>query len=310
MSQNLVRAQIVDIAVGMLVIASLLSVIIYYSFTLQPNQELAVYVFDLAIVILLVIEFYYRLKASGEGSKFLVKHWYALPAMLPLVLFAYVDYQVPGVDLSLLSFITFFRLFKLYYLLRHFRRNEFAYLTAFLAITIIFSSISILFVEPSNPQASIVNIGDALWWSISTMTTVAYGDVYPVTIEGKVIAVILMFAGIGILWTFVAAVSSKLVAEKIEKKAVGRDVYQSIADAANQPIVMSPEKGGNTAAASKKNTREKSSKKKGGPNYDTLIDMVEILRNLDQKDYDALVEIITTWKRDDDKKRTMEKEKE
>jgi hypothetical protein len=42
------------------------------------------------------------------------------------------------------------------------------------------------------------------------------------------------------------------VAEKIEKKAVGRDVYQSIADAANQPIVMSPEKGGNTAAASKK----------------------------------------------------------
>jgi hypothetical protein len=38
--------------------------------------------------------------------------------------------------------------------------------------------------------------------------------------------------------------------------------------------------------------------------------MVEILRNLDQKDYDALVEIITIWKRDDDKKRTMEKEKE
>jgi Ion channel len=178
-----------------------------------------------------------------------------------------------------------------------------------LAITIIFSSISILFVEPNNPQASIVNIGDALWWSISTMTTVAYGDVYPVTVEGKVIAVILMFAGIGILWTFVAAVSSKLVAEKIEKKAVGRDVYQSIADAANQPSVLSPEKD-NAAPASKKNTREKSSKKKGGPNYDTLIDMVEILRNLDQKDYDALVEIITTLKMDDDKKMTMEKEKE
>ena len=73
---------------------------------------------------------------------------------------------------------------------------------------------------------------------------------------------------------------------------------------------MSPEKGGNTAAASKENTQEKSSKRKGGPNYDTLIDMVEILRNLDQKDYDALVEIIAAWKRDDDKKRTMEKEKE
>jgi hypothetical protein len=126
-----------------------------------------------------------------------------------------------------------------------------------------------------------------------------------------VIAVILMFAGIGILWTFVAAVSSKLVAERIEKKEDGRDVYQSISNTPNQSIVKSPEKGGNTAASSKKNAREKSSKKKGGPNYDALIDMVEILRRLDQKDYDTLVEIITTWKRDDDdEKRTMESEKE
>lgn len=309
MSQNLVRSQKVEIAVGMVVVASLLSVIIYYSFTLQPNQELAVYVFDFAIVILLAVDFYYRLKASGEGSRFLVKHWYELPAFLPLLLFAYVDDQVPGVDLSVLSFITFFRLFRLYQLLRHFRRNEFAYLTAFLAITIIFSSISILFAEPSNPEANIVNIGDALWWSISTMTTVAYGDVYPVTVQGKVIAIILMFAGIGILWTFVAAVSSKLVAKRIEEKDEdGHDVSQSKANAAYQPLVMSPEKD-NAAPTSKKNTREKSTKKKVGRNYDALIDMVDILRKLDQKDYDALVEIITTLKRDDDKK-TMEKEKE
>lgn len=309
MSQNPVRSQKVEIAVGMVVVASLLSVIIYYSFTLQPNQELVVYVFDLVIVILLTVDFCYRLKVSGEGARFLLKHWYALPGLLPLILFAYVDDQFPGVDLSILSFITFFRLFRLYHLLRHFRRNEFTYLTAFLAITIIFSSISILFAEPSNPEANIVNIGDALWWSISTMTTVAYGDVYPVTIEGKVIAIILMFAGIGILWTFVATVSSKLVAERIEEKEDGHDVSQSKTNAPDQPLVISPEKD-KASAASKKNTREKSSQKKVGRDYDALIDMVEILRKLDQKDYDALVEIITTLKIDDDKKRTMEKEKE
>jgi len=134
------------------------------------------------------------------------------------------------------------------------------------------------------------------------MTTAAYGDVYPVTIEGRVIAVILMFAGIGILWTFVAAVSSKLVAEKIEKKGDDHGVSRSRVNADNQPLGMSPEKGGNTAASPKKSAREKSSKKKAGPNYNALMDMVEILRKLDQKDYDALVEIITTWKRDDDKK--------
>jgi hypothetical protein len=47
------------------------------------------------------------------------------------------------------------------------------------------------------------------------------------------------------------------VAEKIEKKAVGRDVYQSIANTPNQPIVMSPEKSGNTAASSKKKCKGK-----------------------------------------------------
>jgi hypothetical protein len=73
--------------------------------------------------------------------------------------------------------------------------------------------------------------------------------------------------------------------------------------------VISPEKD-KASPASKKNTSEKSSQKKVGRDYDVLIDMVEILRKLDQKDYDALVEIITTLKIDDDKKRTMEKQKE
>ena len=68
-----------------------------------------------------------------------------MPAMLPLVLFAYVNDQIAGVDLSILSFITFFRLFRLYGMLKYFRRNEFIYLSAFLAMTTIFGSISIYF---------------------------------------------------------------------------------------------------------------------------------------------------------------------
>jgi Ion channel len=138
------------------------------------------------------------------------------------------------------------------------------------------------------------------------MTTVAYGDVYPVTIEGKVIAIILMFAGIGILWTFVAAVSSKLVAQRLERKG-DHDASPSKVNAANQSLVMSPENYNNAAS---KNIGENASKEKGGPDYNALIDMVEILRKLDQKDYDALVEIITILKRDDDKKRITEKKKE
>ena len=85
------------------------------------------------------------------------------------------------------------------------------------------------------------------------MTTVAYGDVYPVTVGGKVIAIMLMFAGIGILWTFVAALSSKLVAERLERSD-DPEVSESKVAAANQTIVMSSD---NDNTVDSKNADEK-----------------------------------------------------
>ena len=198
-------------------------------------------------------------------------------------------------------------LFMLYHMLKHFRRNEFVFLTAFLAITIIFRSISILFVEPTSPQATIVNFGDALWWSISTMTTVCVWRCLSCDQRRKGDR---SNTDVCRDWNPLdicsSAVSSKLVAEMIEGKD-DHDVFQSKVDAANQQLVMSPENYNTTAAS--KNLDERSTEKKGGPNNDALIDLVDSLRKLDQKDYDALIEIITTLKRDDDKKRITEKEK-
>jgi voltage-gated potassium channel len=58
-----------------------------------------------------------------------------------------------------------------------------------------FSSASVLVCE-RQPDANIKTAEDALWWSIATITTVGYGDKYPVTTEGRVIGVILMVAGV------------------------------------------------------------------------------------------------------------------
>src|SRR5262249_22705321 len=57
-----------------------------------------------------------------------------------------------------------------------------------------------------NPR--IQSFGDALWWSVVTATTVGYGDVSPVTAEGRLIAVGLMFIGIAFIGVFTATVSS------------------------------------------------------------------------------------------------------
>jgi voltage-gated potassium channel len=55
---------------------------------------------------------------------------------------------------------------------------------------------------------------DALWWGISTMTTVGYGDVYPTTAEGRIAASALMLLGIGLFSAVTAIITSVLVAER------------------------------------------------------------------------------------------------
>jgi voltage-gated potassium channel len=60
---------------------------------------------------------------------------------------------------------------------------------------------------------------DALWWGITTMTTVGYGDVYPVTAEGRVAAVVLMVLGIGLYSAITAIVTSYLLAGRAGRSA-------------------------------------------------------------------------------------------
>jgi voltage-gated potassium channel len=65
---------------------------------------------------------------------------------------------------------------------------------------------------------------------VSTITTVGYGDVYPVTTAGRIIATIIMFAGIGILGTFISTVGVKLISNKMRRNipSIGDDAKELI----------------------------------------------------------------------------------
>ena len=65
-------------------------------------------------------------------------------------------------------------------------------------IAVIGSCFSVLHFESQDPTANITNAADVLWWSIVTMSTVGYGDYYPVTVGGRFTAALLMFCGIGL----------------------------------------------------------------------------------------------------------------
>ena len=90
---------------------------------------------------------------------------------------------------------------------------------------IIVGAIAEYLAEYNNPGANITNLGDALWWSATTMTTVGYGDYTPITPLGRIVAVIVMFAGIGIVVTLVGIISQDRVQrmqERLKPKAEGK----------------------------------------------------------------------------------------
>jgi voltage-gated potassium channel len=105
------------------------------------------------------------------------------------------------------------------------RRTESAFLAALLAtlLTIVIASIAMLQFE-TNPGSNIRTAQDAMWWAVSTMTTVGYGDAFPVTAEGKLVAVFVMAAGVGVFGTFSGLVASWFLAP--EAKEVDTDLLE------------------------------------------------------------------------------------
>lgn len=130
-----------------------------------------------------------------------------------------------GRTLRLIRLVRILRAFRsTRHLVQHiFRKRTQGAITAVSIIAIlmvIFSSIAILEVENA-PESNIKTAEDAIWWSYVTITTVGYGDKYPVTTEGRMIAMMLMTVGVGIFGTFTAFLASWFVGqqEKEEEKS-------------------------------------------------------------------------------------------
>jgi voltage-gated potassium channel len=73
------------------------------------------------------------------------------------------------------------------------------------------SAVQITISERSLDGSNIKNFGDGLWWAVTTVTTVGYGDRYPTTTEGRFLAVVLMIMGISLMGVITASVAAWFV---------------------------------------------------------------------------------------------------
>lgn len=104
------------------------------------------------------------------------------------------------------------------------------YVAASAALLVFVGALAVLDVEQSAPDAKILTFGDAVWWAVATITTVGYGDMYPVTPLGRMVAAALMMSGIAVLGVVTASIASWLV-QRVEETTV------AAAESAEQPVL-------------------------------------------------------------------------
>jgi voltage-gated potassium channel len=167
---------------------------------------------DNAICFVFLVDFGTRFSRATNKLKFMQWGWIDLVSSIPTL-----DFMRAGRMLRLIRLLRILRAFRsTKHLVQHiFRRRIQGALTAAAIIAvlmIIFSSIAILQVEV-DANSNIKTAEDAIWWSYVTITTVGYGDKFPVTTEGRLIAALLMTVGVGMFGTFTAYLASWFVGE-------------------------------------------------------------------------------------------------
>ena len=131
----------------------------------------------------------------------------------------YVRTHVLDLLVVVLPFLRPFRLLRLFAIVSSTARRAggrlvrqvtvFAVLTA--VIVMATSAVVVFDVEKSAPGGNIKTLGDSMWWALATVTAVGYGDHFPVTPEGRLVAAVLMLTGIALLGVITAAVAAWFV---------------------------------------------------------------------------------------------------
>jgi voltage-gated potassium channel len=168
----------------------------------QPRGAafVAVHITLFAVYFFFVVDYVARLYLAEPRGRWFVRHLWELPIIL-------LPFFRPLRLLSLAAVVK-----TLEHAVGDTIRGRVVLYTAVGAVSIVYaSSLAILDAERGQPHSNINSFGDALWWAMTTVTTVGYGDLSPVTSTGRLVAAALMIGGITLLGTVTATLASWIV---------------------------------------------------------------------------------------------------
>lgn len=166
---------------------------------------------ELAIVAIFTAEYLCRLATSPHPGRYALS-FYGIIDLLSIAPF-YLGIVLPwaGLDLRALRSLRLFRLFRLFKVVRYTHASErlavawrevkdevMIFGIASVIVLYVCALVIYQFESEAQPQA-FRSVFDAMWWAAITLTTVGYGDIYPITVPGRVFTVLMLFVALGII---------------------------------------------------------------------------------------------------------------
>ncbi len=238
------RISALQILTLLLSVYVLLALFVQTVFRLEPVAEAFLERVDFWVCWVFLLDFIIRFKQAPSKRAFMKWGWVDLISSIPVI-----EYFRVGRLVRLIRVLRIFRALRstktiIGFFLRGHRRNSFAAMAAISFMLVVFSAMAILQFEANEPEANIKSPLDAFWWAYATITTVGYGDRFPISTEGRVVACILMTAGVGLFGTFTGFIASMLIEPEIQQEETEIQLLAAEIKALRQDVLALAEKLG------------------------------------------------------------------
>lgn len=199
-----------EIFIILVSILSVINLIVSWIPGIDPDAIRVLEVINFFLTIIFLSDFLFRLFTAGSKRHYFFRDW------------GWADLLA---SIPALRILRLFRIFKAYRLLRKYgsrnildklkkhRAESVLFIVIFCVMLVIESgAFLVLMAERSAPDANIQSASDAMWWVYVTITTVGYGDRYPVTNAGRLVGIMVMTMGVGLFGTLAGFIANKLLA--------------------------------------------------------------------------------------------------
>jgi len=212
-----------EIFIGLLSILSIVNIVLWWVFLDNPPIQTVLTMMTALFTVVFLIDFLYRFATAPHRGHYFWRE------------FGWAD-LLSAIPLTQLNILRVFRLQRIVWLFRRLgarrilrmivqdRANSALMLLLLAAVLVMqFGSLTVLWAETADPRANITTAADALWYTLVTISTVGYGDLYPVTAAGRIVGTFIILVGVGIFGTFTGYLANFFLAPRRRARPAASD---------------------------------------------------------------------------------------